>query len=87
MSVFEQYGYIYRFYLTYCVGSHANPTKCEKKLKKYSERVVNAIQILESKTEKKRPEMAAAAAAGGGRRKIRTVKKNKKRRRYTNRRR
>lgn len=46
ISIFEQYGYMYRFYLTYCQGSHENKAKCDKKLKKYTDRVLNAMEIV-----------------------------------------
>lgn len=43
ISIYEQLGYIYRFYLTYCIGGK-NQTKCDKKIEKYDARVKNAIE-------------------------------------------
>jgi hypothetical protein len=43
ISIYEQLGYIYRFYLTYCIEGHKNDEKCSKKGIKYTERVVNAL--------------------------------------------
>jgi hypothetical protein len=51
MSMYEQLGYIYRFYLTYCQQNNNdyNKDKCEKKMKKYSERFKNAVDIINEK--------------------------------------
>ena len=38
LSILEQIGYIYRFYLKYCIGNHVELGKCNKKLTKYMER-------------------------------------------------
>lgn len=48
MSIMEQFGYVYRFHKEYCVeGAHKDATKCEKKKKKYMERMVDgAINML-----------------------------------------
>ena len=44
-SIFEQLGYIYRFYLTYCLeNEHKDVAKCDKKHAKYVERVADAMQ-------------------------------------------
>ena len=50
ISIYEQLGYIYRFFLTYCdKGGHKNPIKCKKKINKYNKRVKNAIEILNNR--------------------------------------
>lgn len=38
LSILEQIGYVYRFYLQYCIGDHVELGKCAKKLTKYMER-------------------------------------------------
>jgi len=44
ISILEQYGYIYRFFITYCSSSpHQDISKCEKKITKYTTRVQDAI--------------------------------------------
>ena len=44
-SIFEQLGYIYRFYLTYCLeNGHEDITKCAKKREKYVGRVADAMK-------------------------------------------
>jgi hypothetical protein len=68
MSILEQFGYIYRFHLTYCLNDR-NPDKCKKKIDdKYIPRVTNAVQILSNQVKT------------GGRRKTRRVKKRKNKR-------
>jgi hypothetical protein len=72
MSVLEQYGFIYRFYLTYCtenalVNLDTNPnvnSKCYSKLKKYLLRITNAVDIQK--------------AIGGRKRKSCKLKNNRK---------
>lgn len=49
LSMLEQIGYMYRFYLTYCISNHANAVKCEKKIDKYKGRYINAIEFLEKR--------------------------------------
>ena len=49
ISIYEQLGYIYRFFLTYCQGRHKNPIKCKKKINKYNKRVKNAVEILNNR--------------------------------------
>ena len=49
LSMLEQIGYTYRFYLTYCISNHANETKCTKKIDKYKGRYVNAIEFLQKR--------------------------------------
>ena len=76
ISIFEQFGYIYRFHLTYCLPEKKE--KCEKKMSKYVPRVTNAVEILETQ-----PLDAAAggmAIQGGKRRKSRRLKKRKNKR-------
>jgi len=49
ISIYEQLGYIYRFYITYCnenVPGGYNKDKCIKKEKKYRDRFDNAISII-----------------------------------------
>lgn len=41
LSLLEQLGYLYRFYLTYCETNDEN--NCNNKMKKYSERYINAL--------------------------------------------
>jgi hypothetical protein len=44
LSALEQIGYMYRFHETYCQGGiHPDPTKCDKKIGKYKNRLVHAI--------------------------------------------
>jgi len=43
LSLLEQLGYLYRFYLTYCEKIDGHGDKCENKMKKYSERYINAL--------------------------------------------
>jgi hypothetical protein len=43
LSILEQMGYIYRFYNHYCIGSHPDPSKCEKKMTKYGDRYKDAF--------------------------------------------
>jgi len=44
ISILEQIGYIYRFYLTYCINNeHKDELKCLKKEKKYMNRYIHAI--------------------------------------------
>jgi len=53
-SILEQLGYIIRFYITYCtnIEGHYDKEKCEKKYKKYIERIENAlIRITNTKKE------------------------------------
>lgn len=65
LSLLEQIGYIYRFHLDYCVeGDHKDPAKCDKKKTKYTTRLVNAIEKIDS--------------FKGGKRKRRTKKRNNK---------
>ncbi len=49
MSMFEQLGYMYRFHLTYCIGDHQDPKKCDAKIKKYKERLENAVDLYQRK--------------------------------------
>ena len=53
MSVYEQYGYIYRFHETYCLlkKGRLNLTTCYRKLKKYLNRLYNAIEMLPKLTD------------------------------------
>lgn len=69
LSMLEQIGYMYRFYLTYCPGgSHPDETKCKSKIAKYKIRYENAIALLiRQKTQ-------------GGRRHRKHINKTKKRR-------
>uniref|UniRef100_A0A6C0D2K9 Uncharacterized protein n=1 Tax=viral metagenome TaxID=1070528 RepID=A0A6C0D2K9_9ZZZZ len=53
LSMLEQMGYIYRFYLTYCekdsgfkIIGHYNEGKCKKKRDKYVERYTNALDYM-----------------------------------------
>jgi hypothetical protein len=43
MSAMEQYGFLLRFYNTYCVGAKQNIELCKKKIKKYGCRMNDAI--------------------------------------------
>jgi virulence-associated protein VapD len=47
ISICEQLGYLYRFYITYCIKDDV-PEKCSKKNKKYRERFNNANKNIES---------------------------------------
>lgn len=48
ISLLENIGYILRFDLTYCKsGDHANPEKCNKKNKKYLDRVKNTFFLFD----------------------------------------
>jgi hypothetical protein len=49
MSMFEQLGYMYRFHLTYCIGDHEDKNKCNAKIKKYKERLENAVHLYKRK--------------------------------------
>jgi hypothetical protein len=49
LSMLEQIGYTYRFYLTYCISNHANEAKCNKKIDKYKSRYLNAIEFLQKR--------------------------------------
>ena len=47
LSILEQIGYMYRFHHTYCEGGiHPDTTKCNKKMKKYEERLMDAYYFL-----------------------------------------
>lgn len=46
-SMFEQLGYVYRFYLTYCKATPINEEKCKKKKEKYMSRFTNALFYLD----------------------------------------
>jgi len=68
ISILEQFGYIYRFHITYCLTGNAE--KCKKKIdEKYIPRVINAVEILSKKSQK-----------GGRKRRTRRVKKRKNKR-------
>ena len=49
LSMLEQIGYAYRFYLTYCISNHKNEAKCTKKIDKYKGRYINAIEFLQKR--------------------------------------
>lgn len=52
ISIYEQFGYLYRFYITYCnknVPLGYDADKCNKKEKKYRERFDNANKFIKSK--------------------------------------
>jgi hypothetical protein len=63
LSLLEQIGYIYRFHLEYCLDNE-HVEKCDKKKTKYTTRLVNAIEKIDS--------------FKGGKRKRRTKKRNNK---------
>ena len=49
VSILEQIGYMIRFYNTYCIPSnHYNITTCDKKIKKYKDRLISGDQLLHS---------------------------------------
>ena len=52
LSMIEQIGYEYRFYLTYCLENTSDAI-CLKKTGKYQERITNAYQLYENITNKK----------------------------------
>jgi hypothetical protein len=60
LSILEQIGYIYRFYLTYCHenSSHIDETKCKKKYIKYMKRYIDALTYIKkiNKSEKNEDE-------------------------------
>ena len=70
ISILEQMGYMYRFYNHYCIGSEANPEKCDKKIKKYGERYNNAFSSYSKNL---------VVATGGKRRHRRTMNKRTRR--------
>lgn len=72
ISIYEQLGYIYRFYLTYCIPetAHYDKIKCLHKHDKYAYRVENALQMLEGFDKEKE----SNSGVGGG---LRSKKKKK----------
>jgi hypothetical protein len=76
MSVYEQYGYIYRFHNTYClpIKGHLNLTKCKNKLKKYLNRLNNGLDMLPSLTD------LLPKTKEGGKKSMKKKRKRKKRR-------
>ena len=79
MSILEQLGYIYRFYLTFCIENpRQDPEKCKKKLTKYMERVKNAVDIVTPMVKTARLEKDHSRKKGGKqKRRRRTFRVNK----------
>jgi hypothetical protein len=49
LSALEQIGYMYRFHKTYCEGgAHPDPAKCTKKIGKYKNRLVHAMENIKT---------------------------------------
>jgi hypothetical protein len=75
ISLLEQIGYMYRFFLTYCVkesNDHYNEGKCKKKLEKYTSRFDNAVSLIKAEP---------LLSQGGTRRRRRTRRKSTRKRR------
>jgi hypothetical protein len=71
LSILEQIGYLYRFYLEYCKeGEHQNLEKCEKKKKKYMDRYKDGFLHLNQLKD---------SVGGGKKRRTRRRFPNKKR--------
>ena len=73
ISIYEQLGYIYRFYLTYCIPetAHYDKIKCLHKHDKYAYRVENALQMLQPFDKDKE----SNSGVGGG---LKSKKKKKR---------
>ena len=67
MSMFEQLGYMYRFHLTYCIGDHKDPKKCDAKIQKYKERLDNAVMLYKRKLAQLRRRSSTVTPQGGNR--------------------
>jgi len=67
LSILEQIGYIYRFYLQYCIGEHVELGKCAKKLTKYMERYQDGLFFYKRYMKK---------IQDGGKRRTRRKKRN-----------
>jgi hypothetical protein len=89
LSIMEQFGYIYRFYKEYCEeGEHYDAIKCEKKKKKYMERLIDAAINMLKRLDKKHSiekeiqeqiqRRTQEQIQGGKRRKMKTIRRNKK---------
>jgi hypothetical protein len=75
LSILEQIGYMHRFYLSYCEGSHADPAKCSKKQEKYKKRLDDAIAKYEFLRESSASVDVSADLISGGRKKTRKLQK------------
>jgi hypothetical protein len=88
LSILEQMGYIYRFYMTYCIEKqgHFDIEKCNKKMKKYMERYSDAFTNFNKIKEDEENEKKKKTPGGGKskktkrrrHRKTRRIKKNTK---------
>jgi hypothetical protein len=69
LSILEQIGYIYRFYLTYCdnTSSHNDDTKCKNKYIKYMKRYIDALTYIKNinESEKKESDSILVKQSGG----------------------
>lgn len=45
ISALEQIGYLIRFHMVYCQSSHKNKDTCNKKNKKYLDRLISAVEL------------------------------------------
>jgi len=91
LSMLEQFGYWYRFYITYCEPDRYDEQKCKKKVIKYKERYENALSYLkqllpqEQQPEEQQPEEQQSQeqqsqdiiTTGGKKNKRKKTKKNK----------
>ena len=78
LSILEQLGYMARFYNTYCVGKHLNTDKCNAKLKKYGERLVDAVMALDCIEKSDCVETGGSKSRKNKNKKTRKSKGNKK---------